>query len=318
MIWAMGLFLTGMFFSGFFSGSETGLYRVTKVRLALDGLTGDPIARGLLWIINKPTLFVATSLVGNNIANYMVSSAVVAGTHAALGGNLPLADLAVPVVIAPIVFVFGELLPKNLYYLAPNRLLRRAGPLFLFCGILFSPITAVLWVLGKLITRWIGQRPELVRMDLARNELQDLLNESREIGLLHPVQQRIAQSIFEFGSTPVARFMAPTSRFVVVENDQSAVQLQRLARSHRASDLLVRDTTSGELTGYVRAADVLLEKDHWPQRIRRLKSITPHVPHIEALINMQESHDLLVKVVDDQDKTVGIVSLERLITPIYR
>ena len=71
MITCAAIFLTGLLLSAFFSGAETGFYRVTRVRLLLDGLAGDPIARGLLWLTNNPALFVATALVGNNLANYL-------------------------------------------------------------------------------------------------------------------------------------------------------------------------------------------------------------------------------------------------------
>ena len=47
------MFVLGIFLSAFFSGAETGFYRVTRVRLLLDGLGGDPIARTLLWLTNR-------------------------------------------------------------------------------------------------------------------------------------------------------------------------------------------------------------------------------------------------------------------------
>ena len=70
----IGIFLLlggGLILSALFSGSEIGFYRIPRVRLRLDALEGDFIARGLLWLTNYPTLFVATTLIGNNIANYI-------------------------------------------------------------------------------------------------------------------------------------------------------------------------------------------------------------------------------------------------------
>ena len=91
MILVLLLFATGVALSAFFSGSETGFYRVTRVRLLLDWLAGDRLARGLLWTTNHPSVFVATALVGNNLANYIASLAVVMGTQRIYaGGNLSL------------------------------------------------------------------------------------------------------------------------------------------------------------------------------------------------------------------------------------
>ena len=82
MIWLVLLLLSvGAFLSALFSGSETGFYRVTRVRLLLDGLGGDPVARMLLRLTNHPALFVATTLIGNNVANYVMSLGIVLAVH---------------------------------------------------------------------------------------------------------------------------------------------------------------------------------------------------------------------------------------------
>ena len=149
MIYMLMVFLVGLFLSAFFSGSETGFYRATRVRVALDGLSGDLVSRVLLWLTNNPTLFVATALVGNNVANYLTSLAIVMASQRLFGNDPSVADLIAPVIMAPIVFIYGELLPKNLYFHAPNRLLRRGGLLFVVFGVLCAPIVALLWLMGR-------------------------------------------------------------------------------------------------------------------------------------------------------------------------
>ena len=72
MLTCLSLFVVGMLLSAFFSGAETGFYRVTRVRLVLDAMGGDWIASRLLSLTNNPTLFVATTLIGNNLANYLI------------------------------------------------------------------------------------------------------------------------------------------------------------------------------------------------------------------------------------------------------
>src|SRR4030042_4148185 len=96
-IWvALVLAGVGLFCSALFSGLETGFYRATRVRLVLDALGGDPISRGLVWLTNHPTLFVATVLVGNNLANYLVSLSIVMGARIARGGAAHATELIAP------------------------------------------------------------------------------------------------------------------------------------------------------------------------------------------------------------------------------
>ncbi len=159
------LLALGMFLSAFFSGSETGFYRVTRVRLLLDGLDGDLVSRMLLRLTNHPALFVATTLIGNNVANYLTSLGIVLAAHL-LFAHSQLAETVAPLALSPLVFVYGELLPKQLFFYSPNRLLRRSGPLLLFFTVLFAPVAAVLWVLGWLLEHVVGQTPLRVKLAL--------------------------------------------------------------------------------------------------------------------------------------------------------
>ncbi|MBN1908150.1 MAG: DUF21 domain-containing protein, partial [Pirellulales bacterium] len=97
----LALALAGLLLSAFFSGSETGFYRAARVRLVLDALGGDFVSRFLAWLTNHPALFVATTLVGNNLANYLASLAIVMGTQAVCGPKNHIAGLLAPIVLAP-------------------------------------------------------------------------------------------------------------------------------------------------------------------------------------------------------------------------
>ncbi|MFT5301297.1 MAG: putative hemolysin, partial [Mariniblastus sp.] len=130
LLMTIGLLLIGVFLSAFFSGSETGFYRASRVRVVIAGLDGDRVSQYLIKLINNPTLFVATTLIGNNVANYLTSLAIVLLTQHITTSSA--AEMLAPILMSPLLFVYGELLPKNLFYRAPNYLLRVSAPLFLF------------------------------------------------------------------------------------------------------------------------------------------------------------------------------------------
>ncbi|MDA7903960.1 DUF21 domain-containing protein, partial [Mariniblastus sp.] len=106
------LLLLGIFLSAFFSGCETGFYRASRVRFVIAGLDGDLISQYLIKLFNNPTLFVATTLIGNNVANYLTSLAIVLLAQQMTGSNA--AEMLAPILLSPLLFVYGELLPKNL------------------------------------------------------------------------------------------------------------------------------------------------------------------------------------------------------------
>ena len=314
----IALFAVGLFLSAFFSGSETGFYRVTRVRIVLDALAGDRISRGLLWLTNRPYLFVATTLVGNNIANYATSLATVIGVQL-LYGSGRWAELAAPIIVAPVVFVYGELLPKNLFYQAPNRLLRQAGPLLLAFTVLFLPASILLWGLSKVLERLVGQSPGRVSLALARKELRRVLEEGHEVGILQPAQRQLAQGLFAVANQPVMRFVTPLQRVIRARSDMSKADLLRIARRQKASVLpLEQDGGQGELLGYVRVADLYLSESPEIGPVRPLLEVPAEEAHIVALMRLESAGESLARVVDDQGRTVGIVTARQLREPLFR
>ncbi|NQT12842.1 MAG: DUF21 domain-containing protein, partial [Planctomycetes bacterium] len=272
MIWiALTLAAVGLFLSAFFSGSETGFYRATRMRLVLDALGGDLVARGLVWLTNHPSMFVATTLVGNNLANYLTSLSIVMAVQATLGGaghsaahggapQLLAAELIAPLLLAPLLFVYGELLPKHLFLNAPNRLLRAGGPLFLLFVPLFFPISALLWGLNRLLAHFVAEPPEQVRLTLARRELKRVLEEGHEAGILHPSQVELARGIFAVANQPVTRYVTPLSEVGRARSDMSKEEVRRLARRLGLADVPVEDSgPEPRLIGYVRVIDLSLD-----------------------------------------------------------
>ncbi len=320
MIWtALALIAVGLFLSAFFSGSETGFYRVTRMRLLLDALGGDWIARGLLWLTNHPSLFVATTLVGNNLANYLCSLAIVMGVQAIWFGHGHAAELIAPLVFAPFLFVYGELLPKNLFLHAPNRLLRMGGPLFLVFVPLFLPISALLWGLNRLLAQFVSESPEEVRLRIARRELRRALEEGHEAGILHPAQVKLARGIFAEANQPVTQYVTPLDQIARARADMTKGEICRLARRLRIPDVPVEQPGADpRLIGYVRVIDLALDSSDRPGPLRPLLEIPEADTHISALMRMQATHENLARVVDAEGRTVGILTARRLREPLLR
>ncbi|WP_372899678.1 CNNM domain-containing protein, partial [Stieleria sp.] len=199
------LFLVGLMLSAFFSGSETGLYRVSRTRLVLDGLSGSWAARGIVWLLNHPAIFVATTLVGNNLANYLTSLAVVMAV-AVWFHSSETAELLGPMLMTPVVFVFGESLPKYLFFHAPHRLLTAARPFLLAAAVLFAPVSLLLGLLGRGLQQLTGQTPFRVRLAMARGELDQVLRDGHEAGILAAGQRSLAQRLFEVGNQSAISF----------------------------------------------------------------------------------------------------------------
>jgi CBS domain containing-hemolysin-like protein len=313
------LLLIGLALSAFFSGSETGFYRVPRVRLLIDSQAGDPLARGLLWLTNHPSLFVATTLIGNNLANYVTSLAIVMATAQLFTRGGVIAELAAPIFLAPLLFVYGELLPKNLYFHTPNRLLRAGGPLFLIFTVLFMPLSVLLWALSKSLEWFAGESPQKLQRRLARKELKRVLEEGHDIGILWPSQRALAQGIFAVANRPVTAFTTSLDCVPSVSQSADRSQTLRVARQHQLSAVPVHDPVNDQnITGYLDVTTVYLDESAGPLKARPLLEISAATTQVAALMCMQDAGESLARVVNASGETVGIVTVEQLYEPLFR
>jgi CBS domain containing-hemolysin-like protein len=316
MILVAGLLLIiGVLLSAFFSGSETGFYRASRVRLVIRNLEGDTISRYLLMLVNNPGLFVATTLIGNNVANYLTSLSIVLITTMLWHSNL--AEMLAPILIAPMLFVYGELMPKNLFFQAPNLLFRLSAPLFLFFTVLFMPASVLLWAMSKLLEKSLGQAPERVRLTLARREVHDVIEEGIEAGIISKTQRTLSQNFSLVASKPVGEFCTPINKAYVLPATAGAAQVKKLAAKRELPDVAIYRGGKLNVIGYVRVVELLLAEEG-NLRVIPMPSISEKELFGEVLLQMQTKHQTIVRVVGEFEKTVGILSIDQLTDPLLK
>lgn len=312
----IALFVIGIFLSGFFSGSETGFYRASRVRIVIAGLDGDQISKFLIRLINNPALFVATTLIGNNVANYLTSLAIVLLVKEANVSSL--GEMLAPILISPLLFVYGELMPKNLFYQAPNQLLRYSAPLFLIFTVLFAPAAAVLWGMSRMLEVVLGQSPEKIRLLLARKEIQQVLEAGLEAGILHPSQRHIAQSFFLVAAKPVGEICSPVLKHPSLPIDTSIDIAIDFAQRNQLTDIPVFEKSRSNIIGYVHTIDLLIsdQPSSLIKFLRPIRSIAPTELYGETILQMQTNRETLVCVTTSAGRTIGVLSMNQLTDPL--
>lgn len=315
IVFAIVLLIVGVFLSAFFSGSETGFYRASRVRLVIRNLEGDSISRYLLMLVNNPGLFVATTLIGNNVANYLTSLAIVLLTGILWHSNL--AEMLAPVMIAPMLFVYGELMPKSLFFQAPNSLIRLAAPLFLFFTVLFIPASILLWAMSKVLEKSLGQAPERVQLTLARREVHDVIDEGIEAGIISKTQRTLSQNFSLVASKPVGEFCTPINKAFLLPITAGVNDVKKLAAKRELPDVAIYRGGKLNVIGYVRVVEILVgEKSEF--NILPMPTISENDLFGEVLLQMHSKHQTLVRVVGKFDKTVGLLSIDQLTDPLLK
>ena len=309
----LAILALGIFLSAFFSGSETGFYRVTRVRLLMDAKSGKLIPRFLMWLVSHPTVVVATVLIGNNIANYLVSFGLVLASQQIFADWDESFQTFLPVLATPLLFIYGELLPKYLYYNAPYFLSTRGAPLMVFCTAVFAPISIIVIGLESL-WQWIFRSQNVQsKFSLERQELQSVMLEGQEAGILLPVQRELTQNLSTFGIRPIRHFAIPMRAIPLVKNDSKQDEILRLATRFQQKYVGVLDREEKELSGCYTLSDLMIVRDVLT-RPMPVPKVLASDSSIQVLLQLQSQASPLAQIVDPRGVVIGVVSRERLVS----
>jgi CBS domain containing-hemolysin-like protein len=304
---ASSLFVVGVRLSAFFSGSETGFYRVSFLRLSIDAHTGDSVAKRLLWFVQNPEFFVATTLVGNNIANYLTTIAIGLGTEAFIDSPSIVVEVGATLLFAPVIFVFGELMPKNLYFRAPIRLLRNNSRLFKLCYRSFLPASIPLVWIARLLEKLSSATSNRADFLLGRHRLIQVLSKGHEHGILTNQQGILVHGLLHDATRPISEIMIPTETILGEEENASREKLLKYARENHLTHIpLRRHKSSADWFGYVRVLDLELGSRQAESMIRTMPRIPAASTRLMALLAIRDSGES-VGVIIEGDDVHGII-----------
>lgn len=318
LVAALLLFLLGLRLSAFFSGAETGFYRVNYLRLNVDAHSGDPIANRLMWFAHHPSYFVATTLVGNNVANYLTTLAIGLVIAAAFTAEAEWTEIAVTLLLAPVIYLAGELIPKNLYYRAPMFLLRRDMRWFQWFYRLFYPISLPMIAITRLIRRFARSETQPMELVLGRSRLVQVLRQGHREGLLSDVQSQLVNGVMQSAGQAMRDSMTPVSRVLSVPEGAPRDEILDHARRYGLSHVaLHRRGNPEDCFGYLQTADVAIARDPVAALVRQMPDVDVGATKLEALIALRQSGELFGRVVE-QGRVVGLINQYGLIEQMFR
>lgn len=318
LILAMFLFAVSLRLSAFFSGNEIGFYRASFLRLSLEAQAGDRTARRLHWFISNPGYFVATTLVGNNVANYLATLAIGLGAAEVLEAGAGWAEVAVTLAVSPVIFIFGELVPKNLYYQSPLHFLRRDSRWFQLFYYLFLPFSLPLIGIAKVLERLPGGDPRQIETAFGRAGLVQVMSEGRREGILSDVQSQLVHGLLFTAAQPVTDTMIPRDRVLGVSDQATRDELLDYARRFGISEVAIHPAGDPSAWhGYIRVVDAALSRKPLEELIRPMPRVESTATKLETLLALRQA-DATYGAVCRGDSVLGIVSEHGLAEQLFR
>ncbi len=315
------LLLIGIRLSAFFSGTETGFYRLSLPRLGIDAQAGDRGSQRLLWFARHPSFFVATTLVGNNIANYITTVAISWIVVLVAGRGSESAEVIATLLFSPILFLFGELLPKNVYYRAPMSRMRRQIRWFDLFYKLALPISFPLVLLTRLVERISRQPQQAQEMLPGRGRFMQMIGHGHTEGILTTAQSTMATGILQVAYQGIQQSMTPASRVFGTEDSADREEILSVAKRYGLTSVPLYQGESSKgprWTAYVRVCE-LVTTSKPPQAVRHpMPQISFRATRLEAIAALHDADALLGCVVDSEGDVLGIVSENGLVDILFR
>jgi len=312
-------FAAGVLASALFAGLETGTYVLNKVRLELRIARGNRGAGRLARALSRPQDMLAALLIANNASHYWVTGlAVLLFTEG--GARNP--EFCTTLVVTPLLFVLGEMVPKNLFRVAGETLTYRLGwivtALMWVCR--WTGLSALVAAISRAVLWLMPGEPETPAAALEpRQRLHSFLSEGHAHGVLSEYQSRMAHRVVALRSTMVREVMVPRPEVVSIPVDCTRERFVETLSGHNYSRLLVWRGAPGTVVGIVNVYDVLYDADNDAApagHVAEPLKLPERMSVAEALLTLQRAHRSIGVVVDDKARFVGIVTIKDLVEEI--
>ena len=314
-----------MAFSAFFSGMEIAFVSVDKLRFEMEKSDGI-ISAIISHFLRNPNNFISTMLVGNNIAlviyGILMAQIIEGQLLAGVIANHFLLVLVQTILSTLVILVTGEFIPKTLFKINPNLVIRLfALPLFV-CYVVLFPISKIASGISCVFLRLIGVKvnKEASARAFTKIDLDYFIQtsiESAEAPEEVNTEVKIFQNALDFSNVKIRDCIVPRTEIVAVDKETSLEELKNRFVESGISKILVYDDNIDNVVGYIHSSEMFRNPADWRNNIKDVP-IVPETMSAHKLMKlfMQQKKTIAV-VVDEFGGTSGIVSLEDLVEEIF-
>lgn len=328
MDYAIVIIIVSLLFSAFFSGMEIAYISSNKIHIEIEKKQEGWLANILTKLTVKPSKFIATMLVGNNIAlvvyGFYMGELIVSRIYPAYmeAGELPLRIIFVQTLISTaIILITGEFLPKVFFQVYANRLLRVfALPAYGFYMIFSFISELVIRISDFLLRTFFKTKGDEVQLTFSKVELGDYISEQMEAvededEIDSEIQ--IFQNALEFSDVKAREVMVPRTEIVAVELHESPKGLVKLFTDTGYSKILIYQDTIDNIIGYVHSFELFKK----PKGIKNVMLPVEFVPET-MLINdilglLTKKRKSIAVVLDEYGGTSGILTVEDIVEELF-
>jgi CBS domain containing-hemolysin-like protein len=312
---------------------EIAFVSANKIHIEIEKKQEGFLAKVLTLLTDKPSKFIATMLIGNNIAlviyGLFMGDVLMEWFQSLLPAkyefvNVLLTDfslLSQTVISTILILLTAEFLPKVFFQIYANVLIKVfAVPAYMFY-LLFSVIsTFVIKVSDFVLRTFFKTEGDEVQLTFTKLELGDYINEQMEtVEEEDDVDSEIQifQNALEFSTVKAREVMVPRTEITAVEIGETPKNLTKLFSETGYSKILVYKDSIDEIIGYVHSYELF-------KKPKTIKSILLPVEFVPETMLIQDILNVLTKkrksmavVLDEYGGTSGILTVEDIIEELF-
>ncbi|WP_321370085.1 CNNM domain-containing protein [uncultured Desulfuromusa sp.] len=317
LTWRLLALLLLLVLSGFFSGSETALLSLDKLRVLFLQQRQYRNADKLAKLLDNPDRLLSGILVGNNLVN-IAASVIATGLFVSYFGEQ--GEWLTVLVLTPVVLIFSEVCPKTYAAQYPEKM----------SFLVLNPIRFVVWVLAPVIfvvSSISRMMTSLIRkknaesFSVSEDEIRAMIEVGEESGVVAAEQREMLHGIFDLSETRVRDIMIPRTEVTGVDLSADFQDVLTVAREARHSRFPVFSENLDTIIGVIHSKDILgyvgqVEKFSLKE-LCRSPYYVPESKRIGVLLqSFRKKREHLAIVVDEYGGMEGIVTLEDVVEEI--
>lgn len=302
-----------LFLSAFFSGIEIAFVSSNRLKLELDRASGSFISKVISVFSRNESNFIATMLVGNNIALVIFSISMTKLLDPFLSdtfSNITLLLLQT-IISTLIVLVFAEFIPKTFFRINPNYMIKSFSIPLIICYFLLFPIVFFMIAISKFLIKYIFRmRMEQVKHIFSKVDLDEYLDSLTNEAEGNTSEVEMLQNALELSNIKVRECMVPRTDMAVINLNDSIADLKELFINKKYTKIPVFKGNIDNVIGYVHSSDLFKNPLTIKSIILPIPIVTESLAANEMLNTFIRNNKSIALVVDEFGGTSGLVTIE--------
>ena len=327
------IILTSLFLSAFFSGMEIAYVSSNKIQIEIEKKQEGFLAKILAKLTAKPSKFIATMLIGNNIAlvvyGFFMGDLLIDWFQAFLPSDYTIVNylfsdlsLLTQTVITTLIILFtAEFLPKVFFQIYANSLLKiLAFPAYVFY-VLFSFISGfVIWISDFVLKKFFKTEGDQIQLAFTKVELGHYITEQMESVEAHDEvdsEIQIFKNALEFSDVKAREVMVPRTELMTVDIYSTVESVKQLFIETGYSKILVYKENVDDILGYVHFFDIFKNPQNLGSALMPVELVPETMLAKDVLSVLSKKRRSIAVVVDEYGGTSGIMTVEDIVEELF-